>query len=103
VSIVQPSSNLNPQQTMRIGASNNEAQEFATVGAIVEAIVNRTSKKQEQETPPHEQVFDVVVDPRLRKPIDEYDVNIRDDVRREYLLRGPCQPISYIYPRKMGD
>ncbi|KAH7668712.1 Ribonuclease H-like protein [Dioscorea alata] len=35
---------------------------------------------------------DIIADPGLRKPIEEYDTGIRDQVRREYLLMGPCQP-----------
>jgi hypothetical protein len=94
---VQPKSNLNSQPTVETGTSNNQAQEIATEEAIVEAVVNPTSHEQEQEIPPSEQVFDIVVDPGLRKPIDEYNVNIRDAIRREYLLQGPCQPIGHIY------
>ena len=87
---VHPRSNLNSQPIVETGTCNNQAQEIAT------------SHEQEQEIPPSEQVFDIVVDPGLRKPIDEYDVNIRDAVRREYLLQGPCQPIGHIYPKKDG-
>ena len=43
---------------------------------------------------------EIVADPGLRKPIEDYHINIRDVVRREYLLRGPCQPISHRYPKK---
>jgi hypothetical protein len=102
---VQPRSNLNSQPTVETGTSNNQAQEIATEEAIVEAVVNPTSheQEQEQEIPPSEQVFDIVADPGLRKPIDEYDVNIRDAVRREYLLQGPCQPIGHIYPKKRWE
>ncbi|XP_050232846.2 uncharacterized protein LOC126681344 [Mercurialis annua] len=32
--------------------------------------------------------------------IDDYDVGIRDQVRREYLLRGPCQPYGHSFPKK---
>ena len=88
---VQPRSNLNSQPIVGTGTCNNQAQEIAT------------SHEQEQEIPPSEQVFDIVVDPGLRKPIDEYDVNIRDAVRREYLLQGPCQPIGHIYPKKRWE
>jgi hypothetical protein len=94
---VQPRSNINSQPTVETGTSNNQAQEIATEEAIVKAVVNPTSHEQEQEIPPSEQLFDIVADPGLRKPIDEYDVNIRDAVRREYLLQGPCQPIGHIY------
>ena len=43
---------------------------------------------------------DIISDPGLRKPIEEFDVSIRDQVRREYLLRGPCQPIGHMYPQR---
>ena len=105
---VQPNLDLNPEPTVGTGASNNAAEEIA-IEPTVELIgsVGNTSQEQEtstQETPTLEQAFDIVADPGLRKPIDEYDVNIRDAVRREYLLRGPCQPVGHTYPRKMkGD
>ena len=35
---------------------------------------------------------DIVVDPTLQKPIVEYDPQIRDEVGRRYVLKGPCQP-----------
>ncbi|KAH7688385.1 Ribonuclease H-like protein [Dioscorea alata] len=43
---------------------------------------------------------DIIADPGLRKPIEEYDTGIRDQVRREYLLMGPCQPVGHNFPRK---
>ena len=47
---------------------------------------------------------EIVGDLGLRKPIEELDVNIRDVVRREYLLLGPCQPKGHIFPKKqIGD
>jgi hypothetical protein len=47
---------------------------------------------------------EIVGDPGLGKPIEELDVNIRDVVRREYLLLGPCQPKGHIFPKKrIGD
>ena len=44
---------------------------------------------------------EIVADPGLRKPIEEYGINIRDAIRREYLIRGPCQPIGHVYPKKI--
>ncbi|KAH7676979.1 Ribonuclease H-like protein [Dioscorea alata] len=41
-----------------------------------------------------------IIDLGLRKPIKEYDIGIKDQVRREYLLMGPCQPIGHNFPRK---
>ncbi|KAL8150973.1 hypothetical protein V2J09_020781 [Rumex salicifolius] len=51
---------------------------------------------------------DMVSDPGLRKPIDDYDPRIRDDVRREYVTKGPCQPLSHDFVkrgqgRRFGD
>ena len=43
---------------------------------------------------------DIIADPGLRKPIEEYDVGIRDQIRREYLIKGPCQPLGHNFPKK---
>ncbi|KAH7688594.1 P-loop containing nucleoside triphosphate hydrolase protein [Dioscorea alata] len=43
---------------------------------------------------------DIVSNPGLRKPIKDFDIGIRDQVRREYLTRGPCQPIGHKFPQK---
>ncbi|XP_041995749.1 uncharacterized protein LOC121745871 [Salvia splendens] len=40
---------------------------------------------------------------RKRKSIEAFDVAIRDRVRREYLVKGPCQPIGNTYPKKKYD
>ncbi|KAL6520368.1 hypothetical protein OROMI_032548 [Orobanche minor] len=46
----------------------------------------------------------IVIDPGLRKGINEHESRIRDDVRREYVQTGPCQPFTHLYPKtKMGD
>ena len=36
----------------------------------------------------------------LRSRILDYHPNIRDQVRRAYLLKGPCQPRSHNFPFK---
>lgn len=41
---------------------------------------------------------DIVVDPGLRMPIEEINPNIKDDVKREYVLLGLCQPKGHAYP-----
>lgn len=47
---------------------------------------------------------DIVADPGLRMPIEEINPNVRDDVKREYVLKGPCQPKGHVYPRTIiGD
>ena len=48
----------------------------------------------------------IVADPGLRTPIEQLDVNIRDAVRREYVLLGPCQQqqANHTYPQtKIGN
>ncbi|CAM8913953.1 unnamed protein product [Rhodiola kirilowii] len=40
---------------------------------------------------------DIVADPGLRKPIESYESNIRDRIRREYVAKGPCHPKDIIF------
>ncbi|CAH9074654.1 unnamed protein product [Cuscuta europaea] len=42
---------------------------------------------------------DIVGDPGLRKAIESYDVNIRKEVRRGYLTKGPTQPREFKFPQ----
>ncbi|KAM2249064.1 hypothetical protein ACFXTI_003760 [Malus domestica] len=37
-------------------------------------------------------------DPGLRTRIIDYDANMRDEVRRLYLQKGPCQPRGHNFP-----
>ncbi|GMP82693.1 hypothetical protein CsSME_00036891 [Camellia sinensis var. sinensis] len=39
-------------------------------------------------------------DPGLRKKISEYHPNDQDEIRRAYLLKGPCQPRSHKFPQR---
>jgi hypothetical protein len=45
---------------------------------------------------------DIVSDPALRKQIHEYAPEIRDQVRRAYLPKGPHQPIIIFPQRQLG-
>ncbi|XP_060178044.1 uncharacterized protein LOC132607978 [Lycium barbarum] len=38
-------------------------------------------------------------DPRIRKPIAEYNPNIGDEVRRYYIRKEPCQPEVHDFPK----
>ncbi|XP_034198219.1 uncharacterized protein LOC117613754, partial [Prunus dulcis] len=38
-------------------------------------------------------------DPGLRPQMLDYDPNIRDEVRRAYLQKGPCQPKDHTFPQ----
>ncbi|KAJ9537272.1 hypothetical protein OSB04_030005 [Centaurea solstitialis] len=41
---------------------------------------------------------DLPSDPGMRIRILDYNPNIRDEVRRSYLLKGPCQPRNHQFP-----
>ncbi|XP_076899643.1 uncharacterized protein LOC143553548 [Bidens hawaiensis] len=43
---------------------------------------------------------DLPWDPSDRKPISSYHPNQKDEIRRTYLLRGPCQPIGHNFPQR---
>ncbi|XP_050229221.1 uncharacterized protein LOC126678361 [Mercurialis annua] len=43
---------------------------------------------------------DVIADPGERISIDDYEINIRDEVRRAYVLKGPCQPKGHKFFQK---
>ncbi|GAV72462.1 LOW QUALITY PROTEIN: DUF4371 domain-containing protein, partial [Cephalotus follicularis] len=46
---------------------------------------------------------DIISDPGIRPKISHYDVNIRDQIRRTYWLKGPCQPRNHTFPfREFG-
>lgn len=47
----------------------------------------------------------LVSDPGRRKPIETFDIKIRDNIRRGYISNGPCQPIGHVFPKKQmgGD
>ena len=42
---------------------------------------------------------DIIIDLALLKPINYYDPRIRDEVKRRYVLKGPCQTFSHDFPR----
>ncbi|XP_022872143.1 zinc finger MYM-type protein 1-like [Olea europaea var. sylvestris] len=44
------------------------------------------------------------LDPRLRTPIVNYNVNVQDEIRRTYVQKGSCQPRNHLCPQKeFGD
>ncbi|KAF8090800.1 hypothetical protein N665_0466s0004 [Sinapis alba] len=50
--------------------------------------------------PPAISTDDLPCDPAKRKRIQDYDHNQRDEVRRKYLTRGPCQPRGHTFQQK---
>ena len=65
----------------------------------VEQNISRDDRRNEKRAR-LEKEWVVISDPALRKPIDEYDPLIRDDVKRDYILNGPCQPMSHDFPQR---
>ncbi|CAL8995848.1 unnamed protein product [Prunus brigantina] len=47
----------------------------------------------------YEILANLQVDPGLRTPMADYNPNIRDEIRRAYLQKGPCQLRSYKFPQ----
>jgi len=45
----------------------------------------------------------IVSDPGLRVAINQFHPDIRDDVRRAYLVKGPTKPFGYNFPKKQND
>ena len=43
-------------------------------------------------------LIDLPADPGLRNPISSYHLTDRDQVRRAYLQKGPCQPRGHKFP-----
>ena len=46
---------------------------------------------------------DIISDPALYKPINDYDPRIRDKIRRKYVLKGPCQSFSHDFLRPFWE
>ncbi|KAI5340365.1 hypothetical protein L3X38_019639 [Prunus dulcis] len=58
---------------------------------------SRTSSSRQSEL--DEVLANLQADPGLRIRMIEYDANIRDEVRRAYLQKGPCQPRGHCFPQ----
>lgn len=49
-------------------------------------------------------VANLLGNPGLRVPIQNYEVNDRDKIRRVYMQRGHCQPRNHVFPpTRMGN
>ena len=58
---------------------------------------SRTSSSRQSEL--DEVLTNLQADPGLRIRMIEYDTNVRDEVRRAYLQKGPCQPRGHSFPQ----
>ncbi|KAJ9559837.1 hypothetical protein OSB04_004997 [Centaurea solstitialis] len=59
------------------------------------------STGESSDTPRRVDVDDLPWDPSDRPGILTYDPDQRDEIRRLYWLRGPCQPRDHVFPTKM--
>ncbi|CAI0431824.1 unnamed protein product [Linum tenue] len=100
-------------QTEGVEASGSrQAQTFppsSTVGAPqiqepnLSGSVNRTPEESESFSAESDREFDensLVLDPALRTKISSFHPNVRDQVRRFYLQKGPIQPKSHSFPAR---
>ncbi|KAL9690499.1 hypothetical protein QQ045_010899 [Rhodiola kirilowii] len=69
---------------------------------VLSSMVLMSSKRARPENE-CERGFEIVHDPVLRKPINDYENSIRDDVRRAYVVQAPCQPHSHAFPKIYTD
>ncbi|CAI0445048.1 unnamed protein product [Linum tenue] len=100
-------------QTEGVEASGSrQAQTFppsSTVGAPqiqepnLSGSVNRTPEESESFSAESDGGFDensLVLDPALRTKISSFHPNVRDQVRRFFLQKGPIQPKSHAFPAR---
>ncbi|KAL6497107.1 hypothetical protein OROGR_029036 [Orobanche gracilis] len=85
------------QQLLVSSSSNTPSSESLCENLTVKKSGKRARTK--LETNPICEGSDIISDPGLRKCINEYEPRIRDEVRRKYVLMGPCQPLSHVYPK----
>ncbi|KAK1421858.1 hypothetical protein QVD17_24535 [Tagetes erecta] len=64
----------------------------------MERFFKRKTSESSSKTLEYVDVHTLPSDPADRKPILSYNPNQRDEIRREYLLRGPCQPRDIVFP-----
>lgn len=68
--------------------------------AIIPPVASSIALEVQRDTTPSNIEFTYLkADPAERRPIVEYDVNIRDEVRRYYIQKGPCQPKDHIFSK----
>jgi hypothetical protein len=72
--------------------------------ASISKTIRTNESRVEQKRPRIElDMDDIVADPGLRKPIDEFPHEIRDDAKSAYLQMGPYQPFGHTFPRIAGN
>ncbi|XP_058751223.1 uncharacterized protein LOC131624266 [Vicia villosa] len=80
-----------------------ETRRFLVPRTSIEKVNVKQPKAEVEETPPNVanefNPNEIVRDSRCRKQIHEYALNIQDQVRRAYILKGPTQPDLARFPR----
>ncbi|XP_009775300.1 uncharacterized protein LOC142161696 [Nicotiana tabacum] len=75
---------------------------YSPIATSVEQNLNRL-EEQPQSSKRQRQGIDLdslLTDPKERIPIRDYHPNERDEIKREYLRRGPCQPRHHKFPQR---
>ena len=67
----------------------------------MERYYKKASVSPSDNTSPSDNIGDLPWDPAKRKSIKDYHANQVDEVRRKYLLRGPCQPLGHNFEKKL--
>ncbi|RIA04130.1 hypothetical protein BRARA_K01668 [Brassica rapa] len=67
----------------------------------MERYYKKASVSPSDNTSPYDNIDDLPWDPAKRKSIKDYHANQVDEVRRKYLLRGPCQPLGHNFEKKL--
>ncbi|XP_076932931.1 uncharacterized protein LOC143598651 [Bidens hawaiensis] len=73
---------------------------LALASDIMERFLKMKGGESSTKTPDYVDVDALPSDHADRKPISAYNVNQRDEIRRAYILRAPCQPRSIEFPQK---
>lgn len=67
----------------------------------MERYYKKASVSPSDNTLPSNNTDDLPWDPAKRKNIKDYNANQVDEVRRKYLLRGPCQPLGHNFEKRL--
>ncbi|XP_022852781.1 uncharacterized protein LOC111374358 [Olea europaea var. sylvestris] len=73
---------------------------LANVDSVDEGISNNVDVNEGVSNNVEFDVTKLPTDPGLRIPILDYNVNIRDELQRAYMLKGPCQPQDHDFPKR---
>ncbi|XP_022883750.1 zinc finger MYM-type protein 1-like [Olea europaea var. sylvestris] len=74
--------------------------EFWNVDSVNEGVSNNVDVDEGVSNNVEFDVTKLPTDPGLRIPILDYNANIQDEVRRAYMLKGPCPPQDHDFPKR---